>query len=75
MRLPIAQIDAFARHAFEGNPAAVMPLEDWLDDELLQKIAAENNLSETAFLVASDGANEEGAPISTCAGSPPRSKW
>jgi PhzF family phenazine biosynthesis protein len=60
VRLPIAQIDAFARHAFEGNPAAVMPLEDWLDDELLQKIAAENNLSETAFLVASDGANEEG---------------
>jgi PhzF family phenazine biosynthesis protein len=60
VRLPIAQIDAFARHAFEGNPAAVMPLADWLDDELLQKIAAENNLSETAFLVASDDANAAG---------------
>ena len=54
MRLPIAQIDAFARRAFEGNPAAVMPLPGWLADDLLQKIAAENNLSETAFLVASD---------------------
>lgn len=53
MRLPIAQIDAFARAPFEGNPAAVMPLSDWLDDDLLQKIAAENNLSETAFLVPS----------------------
>ncbi len=55
MRLPIAQIDAFARHAFEGNPAAVMPLSNWLADDLLQKIAAENNLSETAFLVPDAG--------------------
>ncbi len=54
MRLPIAQIDAFARRPFEGNPAAVMPLSGWLDDHVLQQIAAENNLSETAFLVASD---------------------
>ena len=54
MRLPIVQIDAFARAPFEGNPAAVMPLDAWLDDDVLQKIAAENNLSETAFLVASD---------------------
>jgi PhzF family phenazine biosynthesis protein len=54
VRLPIAQIDAFARRAFEGNPAAVMPLADWLADDVLQKIAAENNLSETAFLVASE---------------------
>jgi len=60
MRLPIAQIDAFARQAFEGNPAAVMPLAGWLADHVLQKIAAENNLSETAFLVASDDAGEEG---------------
>ncbi|HEX7694587.1 MAG TPA: PhzF family phenazine biosynthesis protein [Sphingomonas sp.] len=60
MRLPIAQIDAFARQAFEGNPAAVMPLADWLPDDVLQKIAAENNLSETAFLVASDDADKEG---------------
>jgi PhzF family phenazine biosynthesis protein len=54
MRLPISQIDAFASRPFEGNPAAVMPLADWLDDATLQAIAAENNLSETAFIVASD---------------------
>lgn len=54
MRLPITQIDAFARAAFEGNPAAVMPLADWLDDATLRRIAAENNLSETAFIVASN---------------------
>jgi PhzF family phenazine biosynthesis protein len=53
MRLPITQIDAFATKAFEGNPAAVMPLADWLDDATLLAIAAENNLSETAFIVAS----------------------
>jgi PhzF family phenazine biosynthesis protein len=51
MRLPIHQIDAFASRPFEGNPAAVMPLEAWLPDALMQSIAAENNLSETAFLV------------------------
>jgi PhzF family phenazine biosynthesis protein len=51
MRIPFVQIDAFADAPFTGNPAAVMPLDAWLDDETLQKIAAENNLSETAFLV------------------------
>lgn len=51
MRLPIHQIDAFADRPFTGNPAAVMPLEAWLPDDLMQAIAAENNLSETAFLV------------------------
>ena len=51
MRLPIVQIDAFASKIFEGNPAAVMPLNAWLDDAVLQAIAAENNLAETAFLV------------------------
>jgi PhzF family phenazine biosynthesis protein len=53
VRIPITQIDAFATKAFEGNPAAVMPLADWLDDATLLAIAAENNLSETAFIVAS----------------------
>ena len=48
---PITRVDAFADRAFAGNPAAVMPLEEWLSDDLLQSIAAENNLSETAFLV------------------------
>ena len=51
MRIPFAQIDAFAEAPFTGNPAAVMPLTAWLDDATLQAIAAENNLSETAFLV------------------------
>jgi PhzF family phenazine biosynthesis protein len=51
MKLPIYQIDAFAEKAFQGNPAAVCPLEKWLPDELLQSIAEENNLAETAFYV------------------------
>jgi len=51
MRLPFTQIDAFASTPFEGNPAAVMPLSEWLDDDTLLRIAAENNLSETAFLI------------------------
>lgn len=52
--IPFAQIDAFADRPFAGNPAAVMPLDAWLDDAVLQAIAAENNLSETAFIVADD---------------------
>jgi PhzF family phenazine biosynthesis protein len=51
MLAPLYQIDAFSDKVFGGNPAAVCPLEHWPDDELLQAIAAENNLSETAFLV------------------------
>lgn len=51
MRIPFAQIDAFAERAFGGNPAAVMPLAVWLSDDVLQQIASENNLSETAFIV------------------------
>ena len=51
MRIPLYHIDAFASRLFAGNPAAVCPLEDWLEDRLLQAIAAENNLSETAFFV------------------------
>lgn len=54
MKLRQYQVDAFATRAFEGNPAAVCPLERWLDDGLLQAIAEENNLSETAFFVASE---------------------
>lgn len=55
MRIPFAQIDAFTDTPFAGNPAAVMPLAAWLDDATLQRIAAENNLSETAFLVPDAG--------------------
>jgi PhzF family phenazine biosynthesis protein len=51
VNLPIFQVDAFTDRLFGGNPAAVMPLEGWLRNDLLQCIAAENNLSETAFLV------------------------
>jgi PhzF family phenazine biosynthesis protein len=51
MRIPIYQLDAFADRLFAGNPAAVCPLPSWLSDERLQAIAAENNLSETAFLI------------------------
>jgi len=49
--LKIYQVDAFADELFSGNPAAVCPLDSWLPDTLMQKIAAENNLSETAFFV------------------------
>ena len=55
MRIPIYQVDAFTSRLFAGNPAAVCPLEDWLTDEQMQSIAAENNLAETAFLIP-DGA-------------------
>ena len=52
--LPFFQVDAFAEQPFTGNPAAVMPLDHWLDDSVMQAIAAENNLSETAFTVPSE---------------------
>ena len=52
--LAIYQVDAFATKAFEGNPAAVVPLTHWLPDTLLQQIAQENNLSETAFFIIQD---------------------
>ena len=55
MKLPFTQVDAFAARAFGGNPAAVIPLEAWLDDATLQAIAAENNLAETAFLLPASG--------------------
>lgn len=59
MQLPLQQVDAFVtERPFSGNPAAVCILETWLEDELLQGIALENNLSETAFLVGRDGRYE-----------------
>ncbi|NCO04384.1 MAG: PhzF family phenazine biosynthesis protein [Alphaproteobacteria bacterium] len=51
MAYPIYQVDAFTNQTFGGNPAAVVPLDAWLPDEVLQKIALENNLSETAFFI------------------------
>ncbi len=52
--LPFFQVDAFAEAPFTGNPAAVMPLQEWLPDQVMQAIAAENNLAETAFTVPSE---------------------
>jgi len=53
VEIPLYQIDAFTGRLFAGNPAAICPLERWLDDGLMQSIALENNLSETAFFVRS----------------------
>lgn len=60
MKLTIYQVDAFAEKPFAGNPAAIIPLEDWLDDDLMQQIAMENNLSETAYFVKNQGPVTEG---------------
>lgn len=54
MKIRFYQVDAFAEKVFEGNPAAICPLYEWLSDTLMQKIAMENNLAETAFFVPSD---------------------
>jgi PhzF family phenazine biosynthesis protein len=59
LNLPIYWIDAFTDRMFGGNPAAVIPLDSWLDPSLLQKIAAENGLSETAFFVRTGTARAE----------------
>ena len=54
MTIPIYQADAFTEKVFGGNPAAVCPLKEWLPDALMQNIALENNLAETAFIVGKD---------------------
>jgi len=54
-KLRLVQVDAFAERPFTGNPAAVVPLDEWLPDDVMQAIAEENNLSETAFTVAASG--------------------
>ncbi|WP_058306207.1 PhzF family phenazine biosynthesis protein [Gracilibacillus massiliensis] len=58
MRIPIYQIDAFTNKQFKGNSAAVCPLNEWIEEDLMQKIAAENNLSETAFFVKKEDVYE-----------------
>jgi PhzF family phenazine biosynthesis protein len=55
MTIPIYQVDAFTLGPFTGNPAAVCPLDHWIEDDTMQRIAAENNLAETAFIVAREG--------------------
>ena len=57
--LPFFQVDAFADVPFAGNPAAVMPLQEWLPEAAMQAIAAENNLAETAFTVPSEAATHD----------------
>ena len=54
MKIPIYQVDAFTSKIFKGNPAAVCPLNEWIDQEIMHNIAQENNLSETAFFVKND---------------------
>ncbi|MBI5711442.1 MAG: PhzF family phenazine biosynthesis protein [Candidatus Eisenbacteria bacterium] len=67
MRIPMWQVDAFTGAVFAGNPAAVCPLERWLEPRLMQAIAAENNLSETAFFVRAGG----GAQVRNAAAAAP----
>ena len=55
MKIPIYQVDAFTSEVFKGNPAAVCPLKEWLSEKIMQEIAKENNLSETAFFVKNNG--------------------
>ena len=59
MRIPLYQVDAFTDRLFGGNPAAVCPLKTWLPDHQMQMIAAENNLAETAFIVAADAPDHD----------------
>lgn len=58
IQAPLYQVDAFTDHVFGGNPAAVIPLRQWPEDEIMQNIAAENNLSETAFFIVKGNAFE-----------------
>jgi len=58
MKIPIYQIDAFTNKQFKGNPAAICQLYEWIEDDIMQKIAEENNLSETAFFTKKDNIYE-----------------
>ncbi len=71
MRLRLLQVDAFTSRRFGGNPAAVVPLDAWLPDGVLQAIAAENNLAETAFIVPTRGADGRLRPAAEVAGLSP----
>ena len=63
VKIKLYQVDAFSNQLFSGNPAAVCPLEKWLPDEIMQAIAMENNLAETAFVnLDSDYEDEEREP-------------
>jgi predicted PhzF superfamily epimerase YddE/YHI9 len=58
--IPLYQLDAFSERVFGGNPAAICPLDAWIDEALMQSIAAENNLSETAFFVPAEVDGKDG---------------
>lgn len=55
MKLPLYLVNAFSAESFKGNPAAICPLPEWIDETTMQAVAAQNNLSETAFLVGGEG--------------------
>src|SRR5438270_3450208 len=59
MRIPLFHVDAFTSHSFHGNPAAVCLLDFWLDDEFMLKVAAENNVSATAFVVSAGNKDDK----------------
>jgi PhzF family phenazine biosynthesis protein len=59
MKLDLYQIDAFTNHVFGGNPAAVMPLQEWISESVMQRLAMENNLSETVFFIPSSRADAD----------------
>ncbi len=81
MKFKLWQIDAFANKALEGNPAAVVPLDAWIDARLMQGIARENNLSETAFLVKTSDAHYDlrwftpGGEVDLCGHATLASAW
>ena len=63
MKLTLYQVDAFTNKLFGGNPAAVIPLENWIADDVMQNLALENNLSETVFFVPSEEATISGGSL------------
>ena len=71
MKIPVFQVDAFTNKVFGGNPAAVCPLENWIEDRLLQNIARENNLSETAFFVKGPGGEYANSGVNAKSGEYP----
>jgi PhzF family phenazine biosynthesis protein len=81
MNLKLWQVDAFAAKPLEGNPAALVPLERWLDDALMQRIANENNLAETAFFVRRDATHYDlrwftpGSEVDLCGHATLASAW
>jgi len=68
--MQIYQVDAFTKEVFRGNPAAIVPLQEWLPDQLMQRIAMENNLAETAFFVQEESGSAAPGAAGSAASSP-----